>query len=155
MFFIQTLNIISFYFHLWCKVIYVHNQIWWIFCDFLKLCGYGTFKHIYIKPKVILKHINNSWFMICNCCNIDYFATTKYSSQNIISSSSFDMVSSPFSLFILINVYKMLKFVFSFMTLGLRSQNPINLNSNIIFFLVNIWSNVLSTHPTKIILSCS
>jgi hypothetical protein len=41
------------------------------------------------------------------------------------------------------------------MTLGLRSQNPINLNSNIIFFLVNIWSNVLSTHPTKIILSCS
>jgi hypothetical protein len=58
MLFIQTLNIISFYFHLWCKVIYVHNQIWWICCDFLKLCGYGTSKHMYVVHIQIMHEVH-------------------------------------------------------------------------------------------------
>jgi hypothetical protein len=41
------------------------------------------------------------------------------------------------------------------MVLGLNGQILVALNLDMIFFLVNVWSRALSTHPTNDILSSS
>ncbi len=66
---------------------------------------------------------------------------------------SLDSPSSPHVLSTSPNVYKVLGIVFSSMAFEFKGHMPVTLNLDIMFFFTNVWSNALSTHATKVILS--
>jgi len=143
-----VLNILNFLFHLQCELIYVHNYIHWVYCNFL-ICSYMTPRYIHMIPKLII----DLWIMTYRFHSC-YYINQLHCYRMFSPSHSFIFlvwnVFIPFSLLALINVYKLLRFVFfSTMTSRLNGQIHVTLNHDIIFFLINTLEHI------KVILSNS